>query len=159
MKPFRLTFFILILCTGLAAALSPSGFYDLNPETDRHCHGLSAVYLGYGFFVPPHTFYPVHSLLHYREMLKLSTDQVQSMERAALDYKQFYLLHSARIKIQELELLHLLKEDAPDRHRIREEMEKTGEMKVNLVIRYFRHLLEIRSLLTAEQLEMMKKLD
>jgi Spy/CpxP family protein refolding chaperone len=159
MKSYRLFLFLLILGTGLVVAGSPMAFFDPDPEPEGYRHGPSAVYLGYGFLVPPHTFYKSHSLLHHRETLKLNPDQIQAIERAALDYQQFYLMHSAKIKIQELELLHLLKEDAPDRSHVRNEMEKLGQMKVDLVTRYFRHLLEIRNLLTTKQLKMMQQLN
>jgi|GEM_PF-3244628 len=147
---------LLIITAALLLGGSTRYSAYLDPDSDRPPDWHRGTYLGYGLFAPPHTLYGYHTLMQEQERLSLDPQQLRKIEEAALVYKQFYILHSARIKIQELELLHLLREASPDRKRVNEELQKLGKMKIDLVIRHLEYLVDLRELLTEKQRVLLK---
>lgn len=150
-----ITHFFLVF---LLLTFSLNAFYSpFNTEKSKN-NKYKDTFLGFGFFATRHCLYPEHFLKKNIETINLSTDQLNDIDHSALKYKQFYIMHSAKIKIHELELMYLLNNPKLDRKLIQSEIKKLGEMKTQLVIEHFRYLLKLKEILTTKQLLLLKQI-
>ena len=92
------------------------------------------------------------------ERLKLSEDVTERIKKLVFDHKKQQIELKAQARDAQLELRRQLDQDAPDRNGIMSQIEGLGSHQIKMRKLRVGLLLDIRSLLTADQRDGLKKL-
>jgi len=95
--------------------------------------------------------YPARFILGHKETIGLSRKQEDAVENLMLDFEEYAISHSAKIKIKELCFATGLKSLHPDREEMALQVKEICRMKIDLSVAYVNFLLDLRDLLTANQ--------
>ena len=97
-------------------------------------------------------------LLEFKEKIGLTPKQTQKIENLMLVYKEFLIKQNADVKIQELRMTAAIKAKAVNRKQVAAGLKTIGNMKGDSMVRFLNYLLDLRQILTPEQLEKIKKI-
>lgn len=90
-------------------------------------------------------------LLALQEELGLSEQQVESINAIRSDYAKTRIEMDSKIRLQRLEMEELLNEDNINRKKIETVLSRLGTLKTQSEISFVHHLLDLREILTPEQ--------
>jgi Spy/CpxP family protein refolding chaperone len=146
---------ILILLVLLAFSYFGVASYFLYQDIDQKTRRC---YLGFGFFMPDTQLFSGTRIRRNRKMLNLSREQTADINKLILDIKEFYIKNYAKLKIAELELVNLLKNQKPSRQGIKKKVKALGNLRTLMAIRQMEYLVTINNILSSKQKEILKNI-
>ena len=131
----------------IAAAVAFAGF-GLN--------GAGSGYIGkhmeYGTKMAEMNMFHGRLLLNMKAEIGLNQDQVDKIEKMSLVFQESVIKRMADTKVKELKLANYLQGDKIDRKVVEKMVKEISELKTGLQIDRIYYLLDIRGLLTPEQI-------
>ncbi|MGD2088822.1 MAG: hypothetical protein PVH61_21765 [Candidatus Aminicenantes bacterium] len=97
-------------------------------------------------------------LLRIKDKIGLTRKQEERIENLMLEHEAFTIRNSGEIKIKELQLAAYLKKGKTDRNQMEMYIREISRIKTNLIVKYMNYLLDLRDLLTPQQLETIKRM-
>jgi hypothetical protein len=106
-------------------------------------------------FLSKNNLYDGRLLLQLKDRIGLSEEQEKKIEDLMLEQEAFSIRSSAEIKIKELQFASSLKskEKKIDRKQMDRRIREIGSEKTDMIVRYMNYLLDLRELLTRQQME------
>jgi Spy/CpxP family protein refolding chaperone len=114
--------------------------------------------LRHGFQRANKNLFDAQFILKMGEQIKLSTKQAEKIESIMFAYQEFSIRISAEVKIRELRFTSYLGKDKPDKKQMAGHIREIGKQKTDWVVAYINYLLDLRGVLTGEQLNVLSEL-
>ena len=95
-------------------------------------------------------------ILKYKDSLALTPEQEKKIESKKTAYKEAAIHGSSEIKMEEFKLAGIIKSGKASRKEIEKMIRKISKRKSALIIDRFNYCLDLREILTAEQVEKLK---
>ncbi len=111
---------------------------------------------GFGNHMMEKNFYPARLLLRAKDKLGLTDEQANKIEAMSLKFTEAMIQKKADIKIKELKFKALMRKDNVNRGKMAKMIQEIAGMKTNMQIDRMNYMLDIKQLLTPEQI---KKID
>lgn len=96
---------------------------------------------------------PAHMLLRFKDEIGLTEDQVNKIETMQEQFSEYAIKQKADLKIKEMKFHSYLKEDKIDRKKMEKMIRDITSMKTDMQINHMNYLLDLKELLTPEQLQ------
>lgn len=97
--------------------------------------------------------FPAKMVLKFKDKLALTDKQVQTLENMLEAVQVAAIRAKAETKIQELKLQTYLKKNTIDRKKMGKMIRSIAKMKTNMKIDHMNYLLDVKGVMTAEQLQ------
>lgn len=140
-----------VLCAIPVVVFSFQG--DRNVYEDRTIKRIN-----HFFFLTNNNLFNGRWLLGIKDTINLTKEQEEKIENLMLGHEEFSIRNSAEIKIKELRFAAYLKKKKTDRKEIEAHVREISNVKTNLIVNYINYLLDVRSILTPRQLEILKQI-
>jgi Spy/CpxP family protein refolding chaperone len=102
--------------------------------------------------------FPVHQLLKFKDEVGLTDEQVAKIEKMQLAHSEYVVKKRADIKVSELKFASYLKKDNINRSTVAKMIQEIGRKKTGLLIDNINYLLDVKEILTAEQIQKVEDL-
>lgn len=122
----------------------------MSPRMMRHA--------GFRIGMAEKNLFPGHMLMRFKDEIGLTEDQVSKIEKMQELFQETAIRKSADIKIQSLKLRSYLKDDQINRKKMGKMIRDIAKMKTDMQIDRMNYLLDLKSLLTPEQLTKIEEL-
>lgn len=99
---------------------------------------------------------PAHMLLRFKDEIGLTQDQVNKIEKMQEQFAEYAIKQKADLKIKEMKFHSYLKKDKIDRKKMEKMIREITSMKTDMQIAHMNYLLDLKELLTPEQLQKIK---
>ncbi len=109
-----------------------------------------------GLFWADNNLFDARTILRFKEKIDLSIEQEKKIENIMLAYEESSFRSSAEIKIGELRFATYIKSEKVDRKEIAKLIKQISTKKTDWIVNYINYLLDLREILSSEQLEKMK---
>jgi len=145
----KLTVFVIVgmMLITMNLAADPRGG---NRDMMRHAR--------FGIHMAENFLFPGRILLKFKDEINLTPKQVQVIEKMDENYKEAGIRKQADIKILELKLHSYLKKDPVDRKQMEKMIREVAQMRTDMQIDRMNYLLDVKKILTKEQLEKIESL-
>lgn len=110
------------------------------------------------FFLTDNNLFGGRMLLKIKDKIGLTREQVERIENLMLEHEAFSIRNSGEIKIKELQFTAYLKAGKTDRKKMEVYIREISKEKTNLIVHYMNYLLDVRDVLTPQQLETLKQM-
>ena len=110
------------------------------------------------FFLTDNNLFDGRVLLKMKEKIGLTGKQEERIENLMLGHEAFSIRNSGEIKIKELQFAAYLKAGKTDRKEMEMYIREISQAKTNLIVHYMNYLLDVRDVLTPQQLETLKQM-
>ena len=111
---------------------------------------------GFGIMMAEKNLLPARMLLRFKDEIALTAEQVSKIEKMNEAFQEAFIRRQADVKVQELKLNSLLKEEKVNRGKMEKLIRGIAKMKTDAQIDRINHLLDVKAVLTADQI---KKID
>lgn len=101
---------------------------------------------------------PLFQIERFAGELGLSEEQLSTIKVKRFEIEKHFIELSSQIQLADLELRELMNSEKPDMDEIKRKIEKIGRLKSDLHFTKVQGQLEIKNILTSEQLEKLKDL-
>jgi hypothetical protein len=140
-----------VLCLGPFVLLSiPPGDKEYKDKAFNQTRHL--------FFLKENSLYDGRMLLELKGKIALTRKQEDKIENLMLKHEAFSIRNSAEIKIKELQFAAYLKTNKVDRKEMETYIQEISREKTDLIIHYLNYLLDLKGLLTPQQLQILKEI-
>lgn len=112
----------------------------------------------YGIHMAEKNLFPPRMLLKFQEKIGLNEDQVKKIEKLHDQFQESMIRRKADIKIKELKLSSYLKEDQLNRKKMESMIRDVANMKTDMKIAHMNHLLDVKNMLSPDQLKKIEEL-
>ncbi|UCH93019.1 MAG: hypothetical protein JSV88_22385, partial [Candidatus Aminicenantes bacterium] len=112
----------------------------------------------FGIHMAEKNLFPGHALLRFKDEIGLSGEQVSKIEKMQELFQEAAIRKQADIKIKELKLRTHLKNQQVDRKKMEEMIREVAKMRTDLQIDHMNYLLDLKDLLTPDQIEKIETL-
>jgi hypothetical protein len=111
-------------------------------------------------FLSKNNLYDGRLLLRLKDKIGLTEDQEKKIEDLMLEHEAFSIRSSAEIKIKELQFASYLKSKKKkiDRKQMEQRIREISSEKTKMIVHYMNYLLDLRELLTTQQVETLRHL-
>lgn len=111
------------------------------------------------FFMADSDLFDARILWHLKDRLNLTAEQQEKLQKLVMESETIRIRRGAEIKIKELRLLTYINSNPKkmDRKEVEKHIRAISEEKTEMIIQYINHLLDVKALLTPEQLEKLKE--
>ena len=109
-------------------------------------------------FLTAHNLFDGRFILQFKDQLSLTPVQEKKIEKLMLVFEELSISRCAEIKIKELRLVSAIKSDQIVRENIESKIREISNNKIDLSIAYLNYLLDIKMILTAEQITVLGKI-
>lgn len=116
------------------------------PAPDMMKHARMGIHLAENNLFPP------HMLLKHKDEIGLTQDQVGKIEKMQQQFQETMIKREAELKIMELKFHSLLKNEKVDRKLMEKMIRETATLRTNMQIDKMNFLLDVRDILTPEQI-------
>jgi len=110
------------------------------------------------FFLTDNNLFDGRMLLKMKDKIGLTGKQEERIENLLLGHEAFSIRNSGEIKIKELQFAASLKTGKTDRKEMEMYIREISKAKTNLIVHYMNYLLDVRDVLTPQQLETLKQM-
>jgi Spy/CpxP family protein refolding chaperone len=110
------------------------------------------------FFLTDNNLFDGRRLLKMKDKIGLTGKQEERIENLMLKHEAFSIRNSGEIKIKELQLAAYLKKGKTDRKEMEMYIREISKIKTNFIVHYMNYLLDVRDVLTPQQLETLKQI-
>jgi Spy/CpxP family protein refolding chaperone len=138
---------IILLITGLMLALA---YFTLDAQMMPQ---RMMEHARFGIMLVDKNLFPAPVLLKHKDDIGLTAEQVGKIEKMQVQQQETFIKKQAEINVKELKLGTFLKEDKIDRGKLEGMIQEIGKMRTDLQVQHINHLLDLRDLLTADQLK------
>ncbi len=114
--------------------------------------------MGYGIWMAEQNLFPVYLLLKFKEEIGLTDVQVENIEKIRLKHQELAIKKSSEVKLKELKLVTLLKNDKVNRSAMEKMIREIGMMKTDLAIQRIHFMLDVKKVLSEEQIQKIENL-
>jgi len=97
-------------------------------------------------------------LLRFKDEIGLTENQVDKIEKLQEQFTEYGIKQKANLKIKEMKFHSYLKKDKVDRKNMETIIREITTMKTDMQIAHMNYLLDLKELLTPEQLEKIETL-
>jgi hypothetical protein len=111
-----------------------------------------------GLYMAENNLYEARILLQCRHEINLSADQVKSVESLMIANEERSIRDTAELKILELKFAALLKDNKINRKDMEKTIRDIGQARTTAQIKHLNYLLDLRELLTTDQINKMEQL-
>ncbi len=108
---------------------------------------------GFGIMMAEKNLFPAKMLLKVKDEIGLTEEQVTKIEKMEEIYQESAIKKHADIKVQELKFHSYLKSDQIDRSKMEKMIRDIAKKRTDLQIDHINYLLDLKNLLTPEQIE------
>ena len=115
-------------------------------------------HFGYRMQMAEKNLFPIHMILKFKAEIGLSDQQVEKIENMQLKHQEMAIKHMSEIKLLELKVASLLKSESVNRAAIEKLVRQIGKMKTDHFIQRIHLLLDVKEILTSEQMEKIEKM-
>jgi len=112
----------------------------------------------YGIHMAEKNLFPGPMLLKFKDEIGLTAEQVNKIEKMADLFHEAAIKKHADIKIKELKVHSYLKEEQVDRKKMEIMIREIAKMKTDMQVDHMNYLLDLKNLLTPEQLAKIESL-
>jgi Spy/CpxP family protein refolding chaperone len=92
-------------------------------------------------------------ILGLKNEINLSAEQENKIENLMLSFEEHTITRGAEIKVREIRLASYIKSDKINRKEIEKILREISQMKIDFSISYLNYLLDIREIITPQQLK------
>jgi Spy/CpxP family protein refolding chaperone len=110
------------------------------------------------FFLTDNNLFDGRMLLKIKDKIGLTGKQEEKIENLMLEHEAFSIRNSGEIKIKELQFAAYLEAGKTDRKEVEMYIREISKIKTNLIVHYMNYLLDVRDVLTPQQLETLKQM-
>jgi Spy/CpxP family protein refolding chaperone len=110
------------------------------------------------FFLTDNNLFDGRMLLRIKDKIGLTGKQEEKIENFMLEHEAFSIRNSGEIKIKELQFAAYLEAGKTDRKEVEMYIREISKIKTNLIVHYMNYLLDVREVLTPQQLETLKQM-
>ena len=142
--------FLLVMVLLAGSLAQAQGGKRLRPNTLNN--------LRFGLYMAENNLFEARFLLRLKTEIGLSAQQEQKIEDMMLAYEESAIRRGSDIKVLELKFASLLKGDRIDRREMEKMAREVGRMKTDLQVGHLNYLLDVRDILTPEQLQKLEKM-
>jgi Spy/CpxP family protein refolding chaperone len=107
----------------------------------------------FGIYMAEKNLFPAHILLRFKDEIGLTEDQVNKIEKMQELFMESTIRGKADLKIKEVKLHSYLKENQVDRKKMEKMIREIASMKTDMQIAHINYLLDLKDVLTPEQLQ------
>ena len=107
---------------------------------------------GFGLRMAENNLFPCFMLLRFKAEIGLTAEQVTKLETMQETFQETRIRRQADIKVQELKLQTYINDQKVDRKKLEKMIRDVANLKTEMQIDRMNHLLDCKSVLTAEQL-------
>ena len=144
------TIFLLIMVL-LLTSLSPA-------RTGRRLQPNELNSLRFGLYMAENNLFEARIILRLKSEIGLSAPQEQKIENLMLAYEESAIRRGSDVKVLELKFASLLRGNRIDRREMEKQAREVGRMKTDLQVGHLNYLLDVRDILTAEQVQKLDKM-
>ena len=112
----------------------------------------------FGIMMAEKNLFPAKMLLRNKDEIGLTKDQVTRIEKMQELYQESVIRKQADIKVEELKFRSYLRSDQIDRSKMEKMIRATSKMRTDSQVDHINYLLDLRNLLTPEQIERIEAL-
>jgi Spy/CpxP family protein refolding chaperone len=138
---------IILLITGLMLAMA---YFTMDAQMMPQ---RMMEHARFGIMLVDKNLFPAPVLLKHKDDIGLTAEQVGKIEKMQVQQQETFIKKQAEINVKELKLGTFLKEDKIDRGKLEGMIQEIGKMRTDLQVQHINHLLDLRDLLTADQLK------
>jgi len=142
--------FLLVTVLLLGVAAQAQGGKRLRPNTLNN--------LRFGLYMAENNLFEARLILRLKGEIGLTPQQEQKIEDMMLAYEENAIRRGSDLKVLELKFASLLKGNRIDRREVEKQARQIGAMKTDLQVGHLNYLLDVRDILTAEQVQKLEKL-
>lgn len=146
---FIILFLALLFSQQLSAGESCSK--DEKGDRDHRRHSIHA-------FLAESNLFEARFILEVKDQLNLTKKQEEKIENLMLEHETSVIRDSAEIKVKELEFATYLKSGKMERKQVEKFIREISKEKADVIIHHLNHLLDIRTVLSADQLKKLVEL-
>lgn len=125
------------------------GFANPGPDMMKHAR--------MGSRLVEKNMFPPKMLLRHQDEIGLTEDQVTKIEKMQQKFQEYEIKQKAEMKIQWLKFKTLLKKDKVDRKKMEKMIRETARMRTNMQIDKMNYMLDVKEVLTPEQITKIKE--
>jgi Spy/CpxP family protein refolding chaperone len=114
--------------------------------------------LKFGLYMAENNLFEARFILRLKSEIGLNGDQEQKIENMMLAYEEAAIRRGSDIKVLELKFASLLKNNRIDRSEMEKMVRAIGKLKTDLQVDHLNYLLDVRDILTPEQIQKIEKL-
>lgn len=140
----------------VASLILVSMTVTLDAQQRRHPRMMR--HAGFGMQMVEKNLFPPHILLKMKDEIGLTEAQVSKLDKMQQANQEQTIRAQADIKVQELKFKTYMKEDKVNRAKMEKMIRDISKMKTDQVVSKVNFLLDVKSLLTPEQLDKIEKL-
>jgi len=111
----------------------------------------------FGLYMAENNLFEARFVLHLKSEIGLAAPQEQKIEDMMLAYEENAIRRGSDIKVLELKFASLLKGNRIDRREMEKQARAIGQMKTDLQVGHLNYLLDVRDILTADQVQKLEK--
>ncbi len=147
---------ITALATGIALGL---GLLVLPGYATPGAPGVPALAsMKFGLHMAENNLFEARFLLRHKEAIGLSPEQEKKIETLMLNWEEKAIRRGGDLKILELKFATLLKEQKIDRQAMEKMARDLGATRTDLQVDHLNYLIDLRGILTAEQIKKLEAL-
>jgi len=114
--------------------------------------------LRFGLYMAENNLFEARFILHFKGEIGLAAAQEQKIENLMLAYEESAIRRGSDVKVLELKFATLLKGNRIDRREMEKQAREIGRMRTDLQVGHLNHLLDVRDVLTAEQVQKLERM-
>lgn len=114
--------------------------------------------LRFGLYMAENNLFEARLVLRLKGEIGLTAQQEQKVENLMLAYEESAIRRGSDVKVLELKFASLLKGSRIDRREMEKQAREIGKMKTELQVGHLNYLLDVRDVLTAEQVQKLDKM-
>ena len=114
--------------------------------------------LRFGLYMAENNLFEARFILRLKTEIGLTSEQEMKIENLMLAYEENAIRRGSDIKVLELKFASLLKGNRIDRREMEKQAREIGKMKTDLQVGHLNYLLDVRDVLTAEQIQKLEKM-
>ena len=136
----------------LLSSLSPAA------QADKRLQPNLLNNLRFGLYMAENNLFEARLVLRLKNEIGLSAPQEQKIENLMLAYEESAIRRGSDVKVLELKFASLLKGNRIDRREMEKQAREIGKLKTDLQVGHLNYLLDVRDILTAEQVQKLDKM-
>jgi len=114
--------------------------------------------LRFGLYMAENNLFEARLLLRLKNEIGLTQEQGQKIENMMLSHEEAAIRSGSDIKVLELKFAALLKSNRIDRSEMGKMVGAIGKLKTDLQVDHLNYLLDVRDILTTEQIQKIEKI-
>jgi len=114
--------------------------------------------LRFGLYMAENNLFEARLILRLKTEIGLNGTQEQKIENMMLAHEESTIRRASDIKVLELKFASLLKNNRIDRREMEKMAREIGKLKTDLQVDHINYLLDIRDVLTPEQIQKIEKM-